>query len=1156
MSQSQSRSGATIDNLIAQMSRGASVLNGWDAVLNIDENVVNQIFQAQFKQAAQAAWKNITIAFCQTFPNPSGGGKLAVYTGVKITLATPSLTFLGNNQAFVEVSFKATGRTGTASKPVPAGFDPKKDADLDDPSLDWTYTSFSNTDFTGKVPLSAVTGSARTSGEATEFVIDFPSGSFTSPIFGQVKDPNELHLQLKNYLQTHDVQYVINSIETDLLNQIPQMAPKAFRIAVLTTNEKKNVFQTFIATQNPVQRNLTIGVNEPIPDGYSLSVMFNKNIVGQLKTSLMVQAWLFMESNLTFPGRTALSLGPKFTPDDALILGTLEVDMSPSITPVEPHNGHSHEEQSMLNIQKTKQITPPGQPAFTAYGDDDPNSNAWYIPPKVIWAKNSTTQLPQFSLVKYNSTGGGVSGFCRFSVQLMIDPAQEAALKKTVPGATTPQFDWVQSGAVFTYTIDGKSTSVHSQPSNFGSQTVTFSVPLADEKAIAAFVNAFSPSGSGGGTFGVSYDLAANTRLPAVTAVTTFNSTLAYQYQVENKYRTETRYHTDTWGHRSSSQVQVFVGTYVKEMLQQSQAGTVEVTPGKGLTPTLLTMVEDWAAIQLQKDVEQAVNTALDLIKNPTNDFSMNSVASFTHTLKTSNVVPWYFTVDGTLSAFDDSTWSQVYSEVSQQQLEVTFDVQEDLAKLGVERINLQFKYGDPPPKTFTFDADNLSWHLSLPGQFEGSKFSAGYEYQYDVVYAAPEEGGSPPPTLSTDWISDDSTSVKFNAAQLGLMPVTFEAANIAWEAQEATQSAQEVKEITVDWNWIPGGGGPVLVDSLVLNKANPSVTRTLRSAGPTNNQQYQYSLTFLMGDDTKRHANGLTGTSPLQRISDPLADVWFYVFPSFLTTPRAVILRATFDDEVNDIHLNKQWMVQAKSEGGGTPMLSMDSFTPWEFKAVVANQNTTSVVFSGMWVDENNKQNAIPKTLIVGSNSTLFVSDTQKTVTATIDASNVTFAAPKTDGVFRVVAMVANTVSDGGAADAGSDPLANAKTISFGQRDSSIQYCPTDPIDITATPTFHYQYIYTQNIDNGAKTKVSDAWAVPQSTVSTQLPVVPGTPPETPQVRVAAAPAAVDALKAAFPADASLHPHTRVLFARHDGYCQGCDEHSQLIPTVPSSGA
>jgi hypothetical protein len=1110
---------AGIDDLLAQMGRDAAILNGWDAVLNISLDLANQLVQAQYQLAAQDGWKRIAIGFCQTFPNPAGGGKLAVYTRAEFVLERPALHFLGNNQAFVELAFKASGRTGTAARPAPAGFDPSRDGNPDDPTLTWDDTPFSALDFTATVPLSTVAGSSPADGDETSFVLDFPAGSFISPLFEQVRDPDELRLQLKNYLETHAVRYIVASIRTSLLDQAPQMAPKAFRIALLTTNAGNNVFQVFIATAQPVQSSLTIGVNEPIPDGYQLSAMFNHRIGGDLHPSLMAQLWLFLGTNLIFPGRSTLHLGPAFTPCDAVVLGTLEIDTSPSPSPEPPKR-----ETAMLNIQETRQINVPGQAAFTAYGDDA-DKNAWYIPPNVGWARDSSG-LPLFSLVKYNSTGGAVSGFCRFSVELSTDPQKVRALQQAIPGATLPQFDWLQCGATFTYTVDGQSTSLPAQPSGFGSQIVTFSLPLADQKAIAAFVNAFSSTGPGAGTFGVSYDLAANTRLPAVTVVSRFNSTIAYQYQVENRFVTEKRYSTDTWGHSSSHDVSVFVGTFVKEMLQQTQAGTVEVTPGIGLTPTLLDMVTNWAQLQLQKDVEQAVGTAMNLIKNPTNDFSMNSVASFTHTLETSNVVPWYFAVDGTLTPFDATTWQRLYSEVAQQQLQVAFQVQADLATLGIDHINLSFRYGDVPATTHTFAAKDLAWSLALPGQFNGGAFVPGYQYQYVVVYSAPAGGGAAAPSLSTEWISDSATSVMFGAAQLGLMPVTFEAANIDWG-----DDASQVKQITVDWNWL-ANNGPVLADSLVLTKDTASQTRTLRSTGPADNQAYRYRLTFLMGDGSKLYANGLSGTAPLQRIDHPLAQVSVGVWLSLPDTAKAVLLRATYDDIVNDIHLSKQWRLAASK---ATP-LDLTAVDDWDFEAVVKNLNATTLVFSGTWIDGQNKQQTIPKTLLRGSNNTLIVSDTEKTVTAVVDASNVAFVAPQNDGVYRVVAMVAK--STGNAAQ-----LANAETLTFDLNEEKIQYVVVGNIDIADTPSFDYQYTYTVNSDKGAHNQQVDAFNTVQRSLGTSLPVVPGMPPaHTPNV------AAASSLRSLPLAEASADARTQSLFARHDAFALRCNDSDQAL--------
>lgn len=314
---------ATVDNLVAQMSRGGDILNGWDAVLNIDEDVVNRQLVLQFEQAPQEAWQQIGFSFCQTFPYPGGPGKLAVYTRVDITLSQPRASFLGNNQAFIVLEFTASGKTGTASKPVPAGFDPAHDADPADPTLAWDDTPYAGSSFRCQAPLAAVAGAPVDQGSVTSFVLDFPAGSFMAPWLDQARDPDALRMRLRDYLAGHGVQYAIASLRSDVLQQAPQLNPTAFRIAVLTTNERKNVFQIFVATQHPAVANTSIGVNEPLPDGYSLSAMFNKNTVSALRPSPTIQTWLFLTANLGFPFTSNLELGPTYTPSDMLVLGTL-----------------------------------------------------------------------------------------------------------------------------------------------------------------------------------------------------------------------------------------------------------------------------------------------------------------------------------------------------------------------------------------------------------------------------------------------------------------------------------------------------------------------------------------------------------------------------------------------------------------------------------------------------------------------------------------------------------------------------------------------------------------------------------------------------------------------------------------------------------------
>jgi hypothetical protein len=90
-------------------------------------------------------------------------------------------------------------------------------------------------------------------------------------------------------------------------------------------------------------------------------------------------------------------------------------------------------------------------------------------------------------------------------------------------------------------------------------------------------------------------------------------------------------------------------------------------------------------------------------------------------------------------------------------------------------------------------------------------------------------------------------------------------------------------------------------------------------------------------------------------------------------------------------------------------------------------------------------------------------------------------------------------------------------------------------PIDIGKTPTFYYQYTYTAIADHGARTRVTDAWEKPQSTVSTALPVVAGQPPKKP-----AAAMLVDAN--VVHTDGFTHPldrRTQRLLALHNSFCR-----------------
>jgi hypothetical protein len=189
-----------------------------------------------------------------------------------------------------------------------------------------------------------------------------------------------------------------------------------------------------------------------------------------------------------------------------------------------------------------------------------------------------------------------------------------------------------------------------------------------------------------------------------------------------------------------------------------------------------------------------------------------------------------------------------------------------------------------------------------------------------------------------------------------------------------------------------------------------------------------------------------------------------------------------------------------------------------------------TTIVFSGTWVNAKNVQKAIPKTLVIGTNNTLLISNTQKTVTAVIDASNVTFVDPKKDGVYRVIAQVGNTIQ--GDAKASANLLDNSSTITFTKKTPAIQYYTAEDIPVDAVPEFHFQYTFTQNINNAENTIVTDYWPSIQSTQKTDLPVIPGTP------------TTAATLKSATVSNENHHidARTKALFEKHEEFSKSCE--------------
>ncbi|MBK7760337.1 MAG: hypothetical protein IPI35_28795 [Deltaproteobacteria bacterium] len=554
-----------------------------------------------------------------------------------------------------------------------------------------------------------------------------------------------------------------------------------------------------------------------------------------------------------------------------------------------------------------------------------------------------------------------------------------------------------------------------------------------------------------------------------MTVETTFNSSLAYQYEVEQRYELQTRYHTDTWGNRHAEQVSVYVGQFVTELLTSTQAGTVTVTPGQGLTSDLLQMVTSWANQQLASDTRTAIDNALALIQSPSNQsFSLNQVSSFHHSFSASNVVPWRFTVQANLPPMDNITWANHNSEVSEQLLHFSFTPVADLESLGIQSVTVTVQYPTQSQEvshTFT-SADMSVWAQIWAGDFSSGSFNPSYKYKIEVVYS--EQGGVRPANLVSDWISTSASAVRLTDASLGMMKITFDASNIDLQGQD-------IKRVIVTWSWMSSEGVAPQSDTFILDAQTQRATRTLRSNQPSAKDGFTYNLTFERNSNKSLTARRIVGTGTTVLLNDPIQTASWSVFADLDDDVSRVMLRATFDDTVNGIHQSKSWNIA----GTAANPVNNQVFDDWSFDTVTSNLNATTITYSGIIV-KGGKQTAIPQTIVVGSGGFITLSSTQKTIWAKADARLLHFErAGAASGLYQVVANVSTLTPDSdGVLPADGPPLV------FDADAGTTQYF-SKLVDINFTPTYRYQYVYTDVA--GVVTKGALG-----STPSNILPVIP----------------------------------------------------------------
>jgi hypothetical protein len=256
-------------DMINQMYHAGSTLQGWDVVVNLSEAKVNEWLQADFAGKHSDSRQTIDIRFCQSF------GTMMGYTRFTFELSGPTLMLQPNTpsqatmrQAIVGGSMQTAMGQTTGEKPC----------DASDPSLPWG--SAKELDLSqgpyiqGTVALAVGTAN----GTVHPVVVDDSQSSFVVHGLMEATDEANLNQALTSFFEHEGVAFQLNAVDFGDYTEIARLQPKHLRLNTLRTNSMKDVLQLFVATTETPPDSLTINVNEPLPDGFDLSVLVSSQV--------------------------------------------------------------------------------------------------------------------------------------------------------------------------------------------------------------------------------------------------------------------------------------------------------------------------------------------------------------------------------------------------------------------------------------------------------------------------------------------------------------------------------------------------------------------------------------------------------------------------------------------------------------------------------------------------------------------------------------------------------------------------------------------------------------------------------------------------------------------------------------------------------------
>lgn len=518
----------------------------------------------------------------------------------------------------------------------------------------------------------------------------------------------------------------------------------------------------------------------------------------------------------------------------------------------------------MLNITMKGSYQDPTGFTWDYYGDDA-NASTFYIVPRPQFVFDDRHH-PSFQITRYKTgDANDGAGYCRFDIELSVPSDVEAAIRDQIPqkfpGAKAPYFfvsmNYNPGGRAYFDFASSAGTVTYSAPvSSFGSNVASFLIEMTKEQ-LDTYMSAFATEGS---PFEVEYHVSVPARLPAVNATLSFDSAIAFQYQV-----TQPSY--DSWGDETSP------GS-VQEMLKESASSKVTIEWGtSNPSAALRQAVADWANDTLADLVSAEVQKTIALHGlSSDRSFSINEVSSFTNTYAENMVIDWIIAPKAALPSFPalGLNVADFTATVDERQQQMTVS-----AFLPFSADGSGPPLPDGSPQALV---DHVTVTVSYPGldqqdatytftQNESHTFTAPYDEKagpnWSLTYTVTYVDKNMPAVKSAAPIAMTSGSYTLQVAEAGILTVVFDAQQAF--ASEGTKPT----EIDVAFSYINSDGSARLIQQVVKIMAadNPQQGSVTSYYPVPINSQYNYQVTYVFPGGVQYQAPLVQGQTGFRQI-------------------------------------------------------------------------------------------------------------------------------------------------------------------------------------------------------------------------------------------------------------------------------------------------